>query len=388
MFSLIYYQIRKHKKILFFLLLVWLIEGYIIYKYRNITFSYLSDFFSSPSLPKVQKPKKAYPYWQSAEARLKKHNIDLKRMAESCNLIPLTYKGSYEQFKTDILESQSKQFITQKSLKAEGKNKFWESKFPLYWQKNQPYILENLKDLADALAYAYEINLHQIDKKYKKEISILIPEYFSKNAKAICSYEKARLVWLKYITFQEKRAQKWQRLKGNQKYIYSLFSYLGTAPLFLKDKVAYCNPKNSGLSCSSPQEAIATLKKLFVIQSNVKKGIIHFQIGQAYVLENSFSSFSKAIEHFSKATQFLNWQIDGEMAIAMLWIEKENYLKALVSLRKLQKFRKNSSFKVSHFNHLARVTLTGLERNKDADCFSDIGLNLSARQKYCLALKL
>ena len=400
MLDLILRQIRRHQGPLFLVLLVWLIGAYFIYQNQHRVFAYLSHLFSSPALPEKQDSAKAYPYIKRAQKRIKEEKIDLRIMEKSCRKIPIRYRGEPEQFAPDWLDRlKNWKLETVEEAKEEGSYKKVAG-LPDYWKEKHAFVLLSLRDLINAMQFAYEVKA--VEPKTKKRKLIIVSRLLEPYAKALCKDHLALLAWGEYLAFQERRAGG-KEPKGSRLYIEALRNYLGetgsaglgesSSPRLYSGPLttSFCQRKRLNLSCLAPKESISTYQKLLRLEKASRIPGLHFKIAQSYLILASRESTKGAVQrrrkqalvHLRFAAKSYDWEVEAHLGMARIHLKQKKYRQALSeNIRRLKNLSRRPGFPHEEFSNLARQTLIGVGRPKDADCFSTL------YRKHCPELNL
>ncbi len=409
----ILYQIRLRKWPLGFLVLSWLFGAYAIYLYKDHVFAKLSYFFSSPTIVDLkQDTKKAYPYFKSARLRIQEQAIHLALMRKSCRHIPIRHRhlfGSKEEL--DLLERiEDWRISPELSIKEQEKGQLAASAdFPSYWKNAYAFVLASMKDILDAMQYAYEIKITEKSQERGQEEYYILPRFFEDYAYALCQAHLATYVWGEYAAFQEKRAarqiqkrenappkeaQVMRYLRGKELYIEALRSYIGNKNLSflsadgrLMNKGRACAQTGSRkLLCFSLPEAIQSYKKLLQVDTaSSTRAQLYFHLAHAYYLLSKERELdtSRAGKQEPAALQSMRYlELAGRnyafrpLALlhkAALLLEQGEYQKTLRALQNSRKQLQQASFSSlasQSFTSLSRKTFNALGRHKEADCFA------------------
>lgn len=430
MLKLILRQFYKHRRGLFFILLVWVAGGYAIFSYRHIILENLVRLFTSFPPPGEQKAGKAYSYversrqiltqgsqsglcrlYESAECRESQvlHTVRLDLMARACKIYPIRYKGNASLFRPDWLARRRDWNLNPQSpaelpAATPSANLVEPDE---YWAANRKIVLESLKQLLDALNYAFEI---PPDVRGEKSGSTwILPEFVDAHARALCQEIIGLYTWRDYIEFQELRAVR--ALKMNIRdydrlYIFpdeqelAVLHYLRKDPryrLALKRYGAGSPPEagnpqgcKSGplrLACISPTEAFQIYNKLLHILPAAEHGGYRFKLGLLYMMKartRPGRNWERAFDNLSAAARDSGLRRRAYMNMARIHIIKHNFRQARILLRRVRRLGPEDK----ELRDLIRITLMGLGRFEDADCFSDLHGGVYGIRERCRRFRL
>ena len=411
MFRLILHQILLRKYILLIIILTWVGGYYLLKNYKNDLFSQLTYFFNKPSLPYKQDKKKAQRYLREAQIIIYNDRIKLDLMRASCKESVIRYTKNTPPAKLDWLERLKNWRIdSEQEYNLTRGQVAYLANMPEYWQTHQPKVFEAFHLAITATQFAYEVSMPAWSSKnvlpnlseqtgHKKSLLFIVPRLVESYARAVCQPYPAMLVWNNYIEFQEQRAARKKvastknqstlsmrsilnELKGSPLYKESLRSWLGGSipnDFTLGRDLSFCHKTQQlRLVCISPYEAITAYQKLLHVEAQNNKPRIHLQLAQAIFIASQkerskkgrVSLHKKALLSLQKALKDYATQCEAQTLLTAYWVrEKKNYQKAWKHLRKLHLLRRQPNFSQTNFEQLAKQTLTGLGRLKDADCF-------------------
>ncbi|MEQ9364901.1 MAG: hypothetical protein RIF32_11690 [Leptospirales bacterium] len=441
MLRLILRQILKHKWPLLILSCVWIGAGYFLYHNSHNMLALLVRLTVDLPEPGRQDPLSALGYVKDARERVRPIRLDL--MQRTCTgFLPLRYTGSVEDFRPHWLEK-----LDNWQIQTESGPEPVEP--DLYWRDNLEEVLASLRDAVNAMQYAYEIT--GTDQGDATLETTVVPDLVARLARAACRPELAMLAYGDYAHFQEERAWLritggkasavardragpapiladlgpgererliLEQLAGVPEYIRALRLYLGGPPVDPGDASA-CNGRIGAvgrmgnqdlrLGCVAPTEALSIYDRLLQVSPADDGPALHRDAGLVRLMAARRSGGKAAEAHREAAIQHLTiasgsyaTEFDARVELARLYLAWATELEALGrsgeaarkyalghdEVRQLALLSRRRDFRERDFRALARRTLMGLGRFRDADCFADMSSNRYGTREHCLNLAL
>ena len=431
MFKLILRQVGKHWKGLLPLAIVWILAGYYFYYNKHTFLSRISGWFVELPGPGQQNPVRAFTYVQQARERLRDGNVGtycttfesescagefrrlgqirLDLMARACRNIPARYRGRVEAHRPHWLKKLREwNLLTQSEESVPGGVDPEDIVEPEeYWKNNRLLVLRSLKDLVDAMAFAYEINPTDLGEQTGK--TILLPEEITKYSRALCADELGILAWGDYVEFLELQAYQkikkrnpefeknfiypverellvLEELKNNRTYIKALLNYTaGDTPSEGAERTV-CGGSDYRLSCISPAEAGVVYNKLLYILPDADQLIYRLKLSHLYLLRNSRGEkgfIEPALDNLEWAAQgAYGTEREARLGLTRVFLMQNDYERAYEQTRLLYLAGARSQ----NFRRLFRLTLMGLNRHRDADCFAEYSKLSYGLRAHCKKL--
>ncbi len=441
MLRLIFRQILKHKWPLLILSCVWLGAGYFLFQNSHKMLAWLVRITVSLPDPGRQDPMEALGYINEARERVEPVRLDL--MARTCTeFLPLRYTGSPEDFRPHWLEKLDAWQVQTDDGRTPVEP-------DLYWSQNIDAVLSALRDAVSAMQFAYEIT--GADQGEPTLETTLVPDLVAELARAACRPEVAMLAYGDYARFQEDRAwlqltggrtsrenagpaptladlgptererMILEKLTGVPEYIRSLRLYLGGPPVDPADPTA-CDGRMGGgeqdlpagaadlrLACVAPTEALSIYAKLLQVSPttdapalNRDAGLVRLMAARRAAGDAAEAHRAAAIQHFTIASGSYATEFDARMELARLYLARATELEQIGrkdgaaqyyglahdEVRQLALLSRRRDFREEDFRGLARRTLMGLGRFRDADCYSNMSSNRYGTRSHCLNLVL
>ncbi len=424
MIKLLLRQILKHWKGLLPVAIVWTLGGWWILSHRNTLLTELSHFVVRLPEPGEQKPDEALVLVEKAREKvLKGHQgwwcrnmpsflsscdsledtgINLRLMRKACALYPYRITGDSEIYRPHWLDKiQDWNLSSSSGGESSGMNLVEPDE---YWQENRPIVLSAVKDLIDAMNYAYEIPVALAEGKSG---TLLIPQLVAEYASAICADEAGIFAWGDYVQFQEFRA--YRRLRETNRNIDREYVYPAEQQLIvleeLKNSAAYAaaldnykvgSPPEPGnfllcrkglktLSCVAPYEAVKVYAKLIYISDDSRQSSLHLQLGNLHSLiasrRPSEEELERAVGSYRGALNTLDTEKKARLSISRIFIQSRDYPAAYAELSQI--YRIQSSREEREFRELFRFALMGIGRHRDADCFTDLADMKYGGREHC-----
>lgn len=410
MLKLILRQIANHRKVILPIIIFWILGGYFIFAYRDQWFGVLVRWWIDQPVQGTQLPGKAYPYVLSARDKISDGRIDLKLMRKSCQeFLPLRFRGQPADYRPHWLAKlRNWQNL---NIEDSGRLDARAVEPDTYWAEHQPTVLLALKDMIDALGYAYEIPPNMLDNDQRS--TLLLAAEFAPYAEAVCQPVLARLVWGDYAKFQEERAFLKSRarhnfedhsvdlrtreamilreLQGVPEYEHALREYIaGSAPI--SGNPGSCRQNTFRLPCIAPYETIEVYLKLLNVSDPETIPFLHLNIARTYQLvhrrhENS-SMLAQAMQHYRQALLAHATQREALFEITFLLASEKRYPEAYEGLQHLSLQSRQAGFPMQAYRELARRILIGMRRFKDADCFAEMSDLRYGTREHCRQLQL
>lgn len=276
-----------------------------------------------------------------------------------------------------------------------------------YWKENQGIVLESLQDMINALSYAYVIppEVHN-----ESENAIVIPQAISRISAAVCKPELGVLAFgdfarhLEVHAFRireeaqnphkselrtyptEKEILGFTELGKNPYYKIALNRYLsGGVPDPLSPEL--CRGHNFILSCYSPSEALKTYRKLLYFSDESEKPNIFLNMGKLYLFRSLKNDDRKdlkmALRFLYGATRHPAVEKEGRILMIRIYLKEQDYRKAYDQLSQLSLVYRDRGMGDGEFRELARLTLIGVGRFRDADCFSSLEIQGFVEEDRC-----
>lgn len=382
MFNIIFKQILKYKYYILFFLIFWIISGTFIYQNRYKFLSYIYHLTSSIPEPGKSNPNKAYnDFFKPAIKILQENQVDLLLMAKLCP----------KQIQTHILEDREYEwdFLKKYNFFYFDKNYIFNKSY-IYWKEKQPYLLEVLTYLKEAIKYAYEIpaNITEENK------NILIPYILQQTYDALCFPDEAKIYWKNYIEYLEfytynqnihnnlPYPKEWDlellnHFIDDAKYHFAIFQFTGkTIPFQLIE-----NCQNKSFFCTHLQEINDYWNKLIYTTSFPYTYHLFLNHARLYLIffqktQNQYYLYL-ALDRYKGAMDYSETQIDAFLEAAYVFLllnQPENSLKILESFASIKPKR---FLQESFYYEILYKTLTALKRYKEADCFKSKYLDTS-----------
>ena len=429
MLNLILRQLAKHWKGLLPVCVIWIICGYYILDYKHDLLTTLSHWFINLPEPGTQNQARAYEYVKTARERIKKGrtgffcrtfdtegckeerilegNIRLDLMRKACRHISGKYKGD-DAYRTHWLEKLEEWNLINKTDSSRQSIDSDNTIVPEhYWKTNKDNVMESLKDLIDAMNYAYEISPSARGEIRGK--TWIIPELITKYSEALCMDIPGILAWGDYIEFQEIRAFRsikkekpdfekeyiypaeqemriLQKLKYNPKYILALKKYSAGSPPS-RGNLENCKRGPYRLSCLSQPEAIKIINKLLYISPEHELPGYRLNLGLIYLMrvnagERNF--LEKSLDNLYEASSNHGTEREARIIMTGIFLRKKDFKQAYDQIKQLQLIPPRNK----EYRKLVRLTLIGLGRFTDADCFSDMSKLEFGKRAHCRKLEL
>jgi hypothetical protein len=376
MFSIILKQILKHKIVLLFFILFWIVSGILIYQHKFKILAFLYHITSDlPSIGESKPQKAYYDYFLPALKILNQNNVNLAIMENFC---PQKIHSSLiedKEYEWDFLKKYNFFYFDQSYISKKSYT---------YWEEKKPYVIEALLYLKEAIKYSYEIpsDITQ-DKK-----NILIPYLIQQSYNAICLPEEARIYWQNYIEFienhiyidkkidknnlsfpAEKDLYLLNELINNPRYHFAIHQYIGkTVPFSLIE-----NCPEKVFICSHVEEVNEYLNKLIFTKSleNVYDEFLnHARLYIIFYHKLHHPDFLyRALDRYKGAMDQPQTEVDAYLESAYVFLllnQPENSLKLLLQFKEI---KPKNFIQEPFYYRLIYQTLTELQRYKEADCF-------------------
>ncbi len=444
MIKLLIRQIFKRWRGLIPVLLVWLVAGYLIFSdhHRQLRSLFAPERVNTVSpvskhnifrkmsyallnLPEegTEKPDRAFfDYILQAEETLKQDtgffckmgsyvslcdipptdSVRLDLMEKACERIPRSAVTIDEKFPTDWLEQ-----IRTWDLDRRSHSRYL-TEPDSYWAENQERVLRALQLSIQALQFAYEIppEVHQEAGRP----TIVIPALVEKYGRAVCHKEAGIMAWGDFVRFQEIRAYKKisesEEDKVIEKYAYPtetdllVLNSLSESRSYLNALEHYsggsvpdpwqtdlCGIGNMLLSCYAPEEAKDIYNRMLYFSAKNNRTSIYLNLGKIYVIlykkYRDKSNLDKALNYFTAATQSFSTERDSRLMLIRLFIEKKEFISAHKQLEQMARLMRNRSSEDEDFRKLARLTLMGLGKFSEADCYADLAELSFGKRSHC-----
>ncbi len=432
--KLVLRQIGKHWRGLSVILLIWIGAGYYIFNYQHQALTVLSGWFVSLPAPGTQDPAAAYKLVKAAEERLKQGHVGLwcrlvdsesctaqrrqqgeirlNMMQRACDKHRGRFKGEEAIYRPHWLvrlrtwnlnAARDPASVDPDDLPAPDE----------YWRKNQSLVLESLRDIVAALSYAYEIPPSVRDDKTKG--TWLVAEMAAELSRALCLDTIGIMAWGDYIDFLELRAynelrkelprfeqqyifpaeqelRALDKLRENPSYARALQEYAGASPP-VGGIIAGCQRGPFKLVCVSPEETLKIYNKLlYILPARSRPGLparvdYRLRLGTLYLFrvnrgESEFTG--KALDNLHAATRWFATEKPARMEIARLHLKRKEYSRAFEQMRQLRLM----GMKGREYRRVMRLTLMGMGRFADADCFSELADLAYGKRAHCARLDL
>ncbi|MCR9144396.1 MAG: hypothetical protein NXI24_19310 [bacterium] len=442
MLRLILRQILKHKWPLLILSVVWIGAGVFLFQNSHNMLAWLVRLTVELPEPGRQDPMSALGYVNEARERVRPIRLDL--MERTCgSFLPLRYTGSVEDFRPHWLEK-----LDAWQIQTESGPQTVEP--DLYWRDNLGDVLTSLRDAVSAMQFAYEIT--GADQGDPTLETTVVPDLVARLGRAACRPELAMLAYGDYARFQEERAWLHitdgkptpsragpapaladlgptererlilEKLSGVPEYIRALRMYLGGPPVDPADASA-CNGRigtalpngrpagnqDLRLACVAPVEALSIYDRLLKVSPGADGPALHRDAALVRLMAARRAGGDAAAEHRAAAIQHLTiasgsytTEFDARVELTRLYLARATELEALSQddaaagsyalahdeIRQLALLSRRRDFREQDFRELARRTLMGLGRFRDADCYSDMSSNRYGTRGHCLDLVL
>ncbi len=380
---------------------------------------YAFDKYLLPVLQQIDSPGKGFPCTTSlSDGACGRLGVDegvrLDLMADTCQMLPRNFVPPDFRLRPDWLETTKHWTLARASRENESGGLERHLIEPdSYWISHRDQLLASMEDLMNAMDYAYEIPraIHRIPDKG----DILLPMVISRVGNALCRPDAGILAYGDYVNFQEVRAYRdrvqknpeegkeeyifpsekelltLSSLKGDNRYIEALRIYTGgVAPDPIQ--TGECSIDKFVLACYAPREALKTFNKLLYYASDRETPSLQFLLGKIYLRlgwnSNDTDMLDRAANFFQGSAQSPDTEYDSRVYLLKLRLKWKDYDKAYIELLRLNAILANRGMEDGEFRQLARTTLMGLGRFKEADCFSTmVGMPTGSR-KYCEAFRL
>lgn len=444
MLRLIIRQILKHKWPLLILVFIWIGAGYLLFENSHRLLATLVRLTVNLPDPGRQDPEAALGYVESARERTA--NIRLDLMARTCtNFLPLRYTGAIEDFRPHWLEKlESWQVSTESGPEPVEPDQ--------YWSANIDEVLLALRDAVGAMQFAYEITAEDLGQPGAETILVpdLVARLASAACRQeigvlafgdYAEFQEQR-AWLAIAGDQSTRSLErddprpvlsdlgpgererliLEKLNGVESYNTALRTYLGGPPPDPHDRSA-CNnasgarhrggpteaAQNFRLACVAPTEAISVYDRLLAVAPAQEGPALHRDAALVHLLAARRASGAEAeahhtaaVQHFTIASGAYETEFEARTELARLYLARaiemesrsqadaatEAYALAHDEVRQLALLSRRRDFNETEFRELARRTLMGLGRFRDADCFADMSSLRYGTRDHCLNLQL
>ena len=416
MLRLILRQLAKHRGPILALVVVWSILGYFIVSYRHVWFSAIARSLVDLPEPGTQDPVRAYSYVDAALERNRDEGIELDLMIQACeDFLPYSYHGDVAAFRPHWLEKLEHWRLHEQPTDEEVGLDYQAVEPDLYWQEHRESVLSGVRDLSNALDYAYEIEPGDLGETEGQ--NILVAALFERFARAVCQEEQGRLAWGDYVSFQEDRAWRTVRsrnpdidpqtvqpatrrrlileqLRGQDRYEDALRHYAAGSPPTQGD-LSVCRDGVFRLVCVAPLETIEVYEKLLAVSVSEQVPRYHLDLGRTYLVQARYGEpeqkqarIELARDHFLVAATSRQTEQDARLELIRLYLAERDYASAYEELRQLQLFSRQPGFQLDEYRRLARTTLMGMGRHADADCFAEMSDLSYGPRPHCENLQL
>lgn len=413
MLRLILRQILRRKLAVSLLLLVWIVSGYYLFTYSSRIFSEVVSWFTVLPAPGEQDPVKAAAYVARAQETLQESNVDLAVMTRACReFLPRSFTGSVDSYRPDWLSRMEHWRIAGAS--AAGGQDDALAVPDAYWRENRATALAALKHALDAQQYGYEISGR--DRGEAAGPEILTPALIAKYSAAVCNDELGLMAWGDYARFQEDRAwnailaargdmeehdagpgekQKLilEKLHGDPRYLRALREYSGGAPPDPRAPDACKAQDGLRLACLAPAEASAVYAKLIQVAPadeipRLRMNLALTLVRQAQTASDPQPLLQQAVDELTIAALARETESDAYFELARLQLQRREFEPAYDAVKQLQLLSRQPGFDDREFRRLARETLNGLGRFRDADCFAEMRDLRHGARDFCADLVL
>lgn len=326
--------------------------------------------------------------------------VRLDLMAEACDRIPVGSVPMDSDFRPHWLEKIEKYDINPDSSVRQLVEP------DEYWQENHEKVLTALRKAVQAMDYAYEIptSVHQ----EAGSPTILVPEFVDRLASAVCRDEIGNLAWGDYVHFQEVRA--FNRLEKEEvkdieyRYLHPsekdllILNSLQESYEYIRALKEYSGsivpdpwqPFGCGneflLACYAPEEARDIFNRLLYYSSRRERPSLYLKLGRIHLsLYRKYGSehLDKALDYFTGASKSFDTEREARFSITRIYLKSGDYDRAHGQLIKLSQIMKNRGGEDREFRNLARLTLMGLGRFRDADCYADMSELSFGKRPHC-----
>jgi len=429
MFKLILRQLAKHWKGLIPVSILWIICGYYILENKHDFLTTLSHWFINLPEPGTQNQARAYEYVKKAMDRIEKGqtgffcrnfdtdsciqerkrtgNIRLDLMQKACRYITGKYRGddAYRTHWLEKLENWNLNIRTDTSRRSIDSDNTIVPEH--YWKTHRDTVMESLKSLIDAMNYAYEISPSARGEIKGK--TWIIPELITEYSEALCMDIPGILAWGDYIEFQEVRAFRsikkekpdfekdyiypaeqemlvLKKLKNNPEYILSLKKYSAGNPPSRGD-LESCNRGPYRLACLSPPEATKVINKLLYISPEHELPGYRLNLGLIYLMRTNAGEkkyLEKSLDNLSEASRSHSTERDARIVMTKIYLKKRDFKQAYDQIKHLHLMTPRNN----EYKKLVRLTLIGMGRFADADCFSVMAKLEFGKRVHCRKLEL
>ncbi len=408
MLRLILRQIFRRKAAVSLLLLFWIVSGYFLFTYSSRIFSEVVSWFTVLPGPGEQDPARAAAYVARAEDVIRDAGVDLSVMTRACReFLPRSYTRTVDSYRPDWLSRMERWRISGAS--SSGAQDDALAVPDAYWRANREITLSALKHLLDAQQYGYEISGR--DRGEAAAPEILTPALIAQYSAAVCNDELGLMAWGDYVQFQEERA--WnailaargdmdeydagpgekrklilEKLHGDPRYLRALREYSGGAPPDPRAPGACKAQDGLRLACLAPAEASAVYAKLIAVAPaeeipRLRVNLAHTLVRQAQDAADPEPLLRQAIDELTIAALAREAESDAYFELARLHHQRGEFEPAYDALKQLQLLSRQPGFDDREFRRLARETLNGLGRFRDADCFAEMRDLSHGAREFC-----
>lgn len=407
MIRLLWRQLLKHRIAFSSILLVWVVSGLLLANFHHQLLTGFSHLLAGLPEKGQQDPEEAHAYILSAEQRLK-DQVRLDLMANACRQIPLHMRQDIEAYRPHWVEKIKHWNLSPENVYEAGQVVEPDG----YWHEHAQVTRDALKDLVDAISYAYEVRPEDVGEA--EGATIIVAERLAQVARAVCREDLAILAWGDYVEFlevqayhellqqhpeydtgyifpSEKEVLVLESLKQNPFYLRALREYLAGSPP-APDELSICS-SGMRLSCVSSPEAIRVYQKLLYAAPDDEGAVIRLNLGRLHLLQslrypNAGKHRTMALNYFTHAAGDKRTEESARMAMASILLQQKNFSEAYRQLQQLSQLNRNRTSINKEFRDIARLTLMGLGRFTDADCFADMAELPHGRRYHCRKLEL